>query len=196
MHRLTCLVLAAFLMLVLPARAVPLDPEGLIRADLLGRALAAMEAEGAASDATGRVVVVDYSLRSSDNRLFVVNLKDGSVTGYRVAHGLGSDADHDGFLDRFSDTPGSNASPEGLYELAEPYWGKHGQSVRLDGLSPTNANARDRNIVIHAADYAEPDFLARHGKLGRSNGCIVFSATDLKAFREDVPQGTLIFVGR
>ena len=50
--------------------------------------------------------------------------------------------------------------------------------------------------MIHAADYAEPDFLSRFGKLGRSNGCIVFSKADLQRFLADVPKGTLMFVGR
>ena len=59
----------------------------------------------------------------------------------------------------------------------------------------TRPTAR-HGIVIHAADYAEPAFLAQHGKLGRSNGCIVFSKADLKTFLADVPQGTLIFVGK
>lgn len=196
MLRHACLILLGILLIATPAKAAPLDPDGLIRSDMLGKALAAMEAEGPGKDATGRLVIVDYSLRSSAERLFVVNLENGAVTSYRAAHGLGSDADHDGYLDSFSDKPGSNASPEGLYRLAETYWGKHGQSIRLDGLSPTNANARSRAIVIHAADYAEPDFLARHGKLGRSNGCIVFSSADLKTFRADVPEGTLIYVAR
>lgn len=196
MRRMAFLIFSSFVLFGLTARPAPLDPERFVRPDMLGRAIAAMEAQGPGNDATGRLVIVDYALRSSEERVFVVNLETGAVTAYRAAHGLGSDADHDGFLDSFSDEPGSNASPEGLYRLAETYWGRHGRSMKLDGLSPTNANARNRAIVIHAANYAEPEFLARHGKLGRSNGCIVFSATDLKAFRADVPEGAMIFVGR
>ncbi len=196
MLRTACLALFTILLIAAPVRAAPLDPDGLIRPTLLGQALTAMEAEGPGSDATGWLVIVDYGLHSSRERVFVVNLQDGAVRAYRAAHGLGSDADHDGFLDSFSDVPGSNASPEGLYRLAETYWGKHGRSMRLDGLTGTNANARSRAIVIHAAAYAEPDFLARHDRLGRSNGCIVFSAADLDAFRAAVPEGTLIFAGR
>jgi hypothetical protein len=115
---------------------------------------------------------------------------------FRAAHGSGSDPDHDGFLDKFSDIPGSSASPEGAYLVAEPYVGKHGKSLRLDGLDPTNANARDRAIVIHAADYAEPTFLQKWGKLGRSNGCIVFSKADLATFLKDVPRRTMVFVSK
>lgn len=178
------------------AGATTLDPQGLIRPDFLSTALAAGARNAPEAAATGRLVVVDYSQHSSAERLYVVNLETGAVTAYRASHGRGSDPDHDGFLDSFSSVPGSNASPEGAFRLAEQYHGQHGRSVRLDGLDETNRTARARAIVIHAAAYAEPEHLARHGMLGRSFGCIVFSAADLAAFIDDVPQGTLVFVGK
>ena len=188
--------LAALCLAALPAQAIPVDPQGLIRTDLLGRALAALDAHRGEADPT-HIVVVDYSRRSDERRAYIVNLETGLVeAALRAAHGSGSDPDHDGFLDKFSDTPGSSASPEGAYLLAEQYVGRHGRSLRLDGLDRTNANARDRAIVIHAADYAEPTFLQRWGKLGRSNGCIVFSKADLATFLKDVPERTLVFVGK
>jgi hypothetical protein len=83
-----------------------------------------------------------------------------------------------------------------VFRLAEEYHGKHGQSFRLDGLDDINRNSRARAIVVHSAWYAEPGFLDQHGKLGRSNGCIVFSKVDLARFIGEVPEGTLIFVGK
>ncbi len=177
------------------ASAVPLDPDGVIRADLLGRAVAALEAHRTEADPT-RMVVVDYAKHSRERRAYVVDLETGAVTAFRTAHGRGSDTDHNGFLDTFSDVAGSSASSEGAYLTAETYWGKHGKSLRLDGLDPTNAHTRARAIVVHAAAYAEPDFLKQFGKLGRSNGCIVFSADDLTTFLADVPERTLVFVGK
>tara|TARA_R110000787_G_scaffold26154_6_gene73375 strand:+ start:26146 stop:26733 length:588 start_codon:yes stop_codon:yes gene_type:complete len=188
--------LAFFAFTALGAQAVTLDPQGQIRPDLLGKALAAHESHKASTRETGRLVVVDYSRHSREARLYIVNLQTGDVVGFRAAHGKGSDADHDGHLDHFSNESGSSASPEGAFITAEEYIGKHGRSLRLDGLDTANSASRDRAIVIHAADYAEPAFLAQHGKLGRSNGCIVFSKADLKTFLADVPQGTLIFVGK
>ncbi|MEZ6001215.1 murein L,D-transpeptidase catalytic domain-containing protein [Hyphomonas sp.] len=188
--------LAALCLTAMPAAAIPVDPQGLIRPELLGQALASLKAHGDTADQT-HLVIVDYARRSSEKRAYLVNLETGLVEDmFRAAHGSGSDRDHDGYLDQFSDVPGSSASPEGAYLLAEEYVGKHGRSLRLDGLDPTNANARARAIVIHAADYAEPSFLQKWGKLGRSNGCIVFSQTDLATFLKDVPRGTLVFVGR
>ena len=188
--------LATFCLAALPAQAGPLDTNGLIRTDLLGRALAALEAHKAEADPS-HLVIVDYSRRSSEERAYIVNLETGLVeAALRAAHGAGSDPDHDGFLDKFSDIPGSSASPEGAYLIAEQYVGKHGRSLRLDGLDETNANARDRAIVIHSAAYAEPSFLEKWGKLGRSSGCIVFSKADLATFLKDVPRRTLVFVSK
>ncbi|MEQ9506902.1 MAG: murein L,D-transpeptidase catalytic domain family protein [Hyphomonas sp.] len=196
MIRLSALILLVFSVFTGSAVAKPLDPEGKIRPELLERALAAREARSADTPDTGALVVVDYSLHSSKPRVYVVNLETGAVTALRTAHGKGSDPDHDGFLDSFSDVPGSGASPEGLYRTAEEYYGAHGRSLRLDGLDESNANARSRAIVIHSAVYAEPEHVKKYGKLGRSNGCIVFSADDLSTFLDAVPKGTLLYVGK
>jgi hypothetical protein len=196
MFRLAALFLLGIFGLTVPAAAKTIDPDGMIRPALLERSVTAMEAHDGEGRNTGKLVVVDYSLHSSRERLFVIDLATGAVSAYRAAHGLGSDADHDGILDSFSSVSGSQASPEGTFRFAEEYRGKHGQSFRLDGLDETNRTARARAIVIHSASYAEPSFLQRHGKLGRSNGCIVFSKADLARFVDEVPEGTLIFVGK
>ena len=196
MSRAFALFLLFFLSMVPAASAVILDPDEVIRPELLKAALTAAESAPTEARETGRLVVVDYARHSSEARLFVVDLETGGVTGYRVAHGLGSDPGHDGYLDSFSSVPNSQASPAGAFRIAETYYGKHGLSVRLDGLDEENRTARSRAIVIHAARYAEPEHLARYGKLGRSNGCIVFSKADLAAFLQDVPEGTLLFVGK
>ncbi len=177
------------------SQAEAIDPDRLIRPDLLEQAIGALHTHAAHANSE-RLVVVDYSLHSSKKRLFIVNLDTGHVSAFRTAHGRGSDADHDGYLDTFSDTPGSGASPQGAFVTAEEYHGRHGRSLRLDGLDETNANARRRAIVIHAADYAEPGMIDTYGKLGRSLGCIAFSRADLTTVLADLPDNTLIFVGK
>ncbi|MFN4183432.1 MAG: murein L,D-transpeptidase catalytic domain-containing protein [Hyphomonas sp.] len=196
MKRAFALFLLFFCPLAPAAFAVVLDPDRIIRQDLLNAGLSALRENAPEASKTGRLVIVDYAKHSREERLYVVNLTTGAVTTYRASHGLGSDPDHDGYLDSFSSVPNSQASPEGAFRVAEEYTGKHGRSVRLDGLDAENQTARDRAIVIHAAAYAEPEHLARYGKLGRSNGCIVFSKDDLARFLDETPEGTLIFVGK
>lgn len=196
MKRAFALFLLFFCSLAPAAFAVVLDPHQIIRQELLNAGLTALRDKAPDASKTGRLVIVDYAKHSREERLYVVNLKTGEVSAYRTSHGLGSDPDHDGYLDRFSSVPGSQASPRGTFRIAEEYRGKHGRSVRLDGLDEENRTARDRAIVIHAASYAEPEHLARYGKLGRSNGCIVFSKADLARFLDEVSEGTLIFVGK
>ena len=186
--------LMAVLLLAMPTWANALDPDGLFRDAVLEEALAAREARAGAYSNEDVMVIVDYGLRSDAARLFILDMQTGRVQVFRAAHGLGSDPDHDGWLDAFSSVPGSNASPRGAFITAEEYYGKHGRSLRLDGIDAGNANARARAIVMHAAWYAEEDFLDAHGKLDRSNGCIVFSARDRDMVFETLKPGTFVWV--
>ena len=100
----------------------------------------------------------------------------GTVESHRVAHGRGSDPDHSGFLERFSNDFGSYATSNGTYTTGDYYDGKYGLSMKVRGLDWTNNNAEPRAIVIHNAWYAEPDMIALHGMLGRSEGCFAMAA--------------------
>ena len=72
----------------------------------------------------------------------------------------------------FSDTPNSNQSSLGFYVTAETYYGKNGLSLFIDGQEKGfNSNARERYVVIHGAEYSNPDFIGKTGRLGRSLGC-------------------------
>jgi len=119
--------------------------------------------------------IVDFTAPSADPRFHVVHLPSGQVESHRVAHGRGSDPDHSGFVERFSNDFGSHASSNGAYTTAETYDGKYGLSMKVNGLDWSNNNAMARAIVIHNAWYAEDDMIPVHGKLGRSEGCFAFS---------------------
>ena len=44
--------------------------------------------------------------------------------------------------------------------------------MRMDGLDRGfNDNARQRAIVMHGADYVNPNMIASQGRIGRSYGC-------------------------
>ena len=117
--------------------------------------------------------IVDFNQRSTQKRFYFFDTTEKKVTQYYVAHGKGSDPDHNATADIFLNVSGSNCSSLGIYRCAESYDGTHGLSLRLDGLESTNSNARDRAIVLHKADYVSESFINENGVLGRSNGCFV-----------------------
>ncbi len=126
------------------------------------------------------VGIADFGLHSSQPRFHFVNLESGRVTSHLVSHGDGSDPEHDGWLNWFSNMHGSHCTSEGTYATFGWYTGRYGTSIRLEGLDPTNSNALDRAIVMHRARYAEPEHVAKWGRLGRSNGCFAMSDADFK----------------
>ena len=120
---------------------------------------------------TDYVGIIDFTLHSTVKRFFILNLKDGSVESMLVTHGKNSETDK-GVAGNFSNINNSNMSSLGFYITdADTYNGSHGLSLRLDGVSESNNNARTRNIVIHGADYATEWFANTKGRLGLSLGC-------------------------
>ncbi len=140
--------------------------------------------------------VADYGLPSSLPRLHFANLETGQVRSFLVAHGKGSDPEHGGFLQWFSNQPGSLATSRGAYISYEWYVGKYGVSIRLGGMDADNSNALDRAIVMHSAPYAAPDMLARFGKLGRSDGCLAMAPADFNGALLHLSGGRVIFADK
>jgi hypothetical protein len=117
------------------------------------------------------LAIADFRMPSTKKRLFILNLEDGSVTSMLVTHGKKSEG-RKAYADNFSNDIGSEMSSLGFYLTEDaPYIGKHGTSLRLEGLSKTNSNALDRGIVFHSADYASEWFIEERGRLGLSQGC-------------------------
>jgi hypothetical protein len=142
------------------------------------------------------VAIADFGLPSAMPRFFLVDIVRGTTTALLVAHGKGSDPDHSGMLRSFSDVVGSAATSEGAYLTGDPYEGIHGPSRRLVGLDPSNAHAEERAIVIHSAWYANPDMIAKQGKLGRSDGCFAFGEQDIATVLARLGKGRMLYAGR
>lgn len=177
-------------------RGVSLDPGGAIRPDLLQNALSSYQ-QHQAEHLSGSVIgIVDFARPSSQPRLFVLDLRTGAVRSLLVAHGQGSDPDHDGIAQIFSDTDGSHASSLGAYRAGQPYQGAHGLSLALDGLDPTNRSARSRAVVLHSQWYVSPQMIAEHGQLGRSWGCFVVEPTVIADVVRELQNGGFIYAGR
>lgn len=172
------------------AKAAPADKEFAA----LAQRLVAQNA--ARISLTDRVGIVDYAAPSWRPRFHLVDMISGEVSSYLVSHGRGSDPGHTGWLQRFSNKIGSNASSGGAYLTGANYVGKHGPSMRLDGLDPENSNARRRAIVVHAAWYAAPEMIDKYGKLGRSEGCFAFSEKDRKDVMARLGEGRLLYAGK
>lgn len=160
----------------------------------LGRELLAKNAAQIAR--TDLIGIANYAAPSWRPRFHLVDMANGRVSSFLVSHGRGSDPGHTGWLRRFSNDVGSNASSSGAYLTSDHYIGKHGRSMRLVGLDPENSNAEKRAIVVHGAWYVSSDMIDRHGKLGRSEGCFAFSETDLDEVLARLGPGRLLFAGR
>ncbi len=183
-----------------PIPPAPVPPAAIISTAYSQKvmAIAAREIERAGALVTQRdvVAVADFARPSSLPRLHFVDLQAGSLRSYLVAHGRGSDPEHDGWLKYFSNVVNSEATSRGAYLVGDSFAGKYGTSLRLQGLDPDNSNAYDRAIVMHPAWYAAPDMLARWGKLGRSEGCF---AMDPEYFGQSLALlagGRLLFADR
>ena len=172
----------------------PLDPHRQVRADLMSRAMQALDVHHHRIPLRDRMYLVDFQKFSGEQRFYEVDLYSGQVQAFRTSHGRGSDPQHSGYARNFSNTPESYMSSVGAYATAGAGWGaQQGPNVLLDGLEYSNNLARERAIIVHGANYADPDFLAREGKLGRSYGCFSTAHTDLPMLRERMGEGRLLF---
>lgn len=177
--------------------APPLDPRGLVPRDLREQALAALDRHAGSLPNRDRIYIVNFTQHSAEPRLFELDVVSGEARMFHTAHGVGSDPFHSGFAHGFSNIVDSNASSLGVYRTSGMGWGmRHGQNVLLDGLDDTNDAARERAIIVHAADYCEPDWLEREGKLGRSFGCFATSFSALDYLRPRMDEGRLLYAAR
>ena len=138
------------------------------------------------------LTVIDYSRPSTKPRLWVVDLATGEVLFEElVAHGQGSGDD---LATKFSDEPDSHQSSLGLFLTEETYTGKHGYSLRLQGLEDgVNSRARERAIVVHAAAYVTAGTVSTLGRLGRSWGCPALGPDVARRVIDTIKGGSLIF---
>ena len=177
-----------------PAQVLTPSAPGGIDPQLFARAKAALDTHKVWPRDT--MAVVDFSKPSNEERFYVVNLQSGEVEAHRVAHGRGSDPDHSGFVERFSNDFGSYASSSGAYLSGDYYDGKYGLSMKVRGLDWSNYNAEPRAIVIHNAWYAEDNMIPVHGKLGRSEGCFAMSRKSQFEVMRKLAGGRMIYADK
>jgi hypothetical protein len=162
----------------------------------LQRALAAFAKHSGHMSERRMMGIADFSVASANPRFHLVNLESGDASAFLVSHGKGSDPDHSGWVQSFSNIPGSEATSSGAYLTGESYVGQHGLSRRLTGLDPENDAAEARAIVVHRADYVSTAMIEKWGKIGRSQGCFAFSDDDIDQILWRLPQGSLIYADK
>lgn len=116
------------------------------------------------------LTLIDFRLSSNKKRIWVIDMaKDSVIYHDLVSHGRNTGNE---YAKKFSNVPNSNQSSLGFYVTGENYVGKHGLSLRLDGMERDfNSNARRRAVVMHGADYVDEAFTKAYGRIGRSFGC-------------------------
>jgi hypothetical protein len=176
-----------------PARIL-VDP--VIDPQLLARARASFARHRNRLRHVDMVGIADFSKPSALPRFYLMDTNTGRVTSHLVSHGRGSDPEHSGWLQRFSNSVGSNASSNGAYVTGDYYHGRYGRSMRVSGLDYTNSNAQARAIVVHSAWYAEPHQIAQHGRLGRSEGCFAMSYTSLQETLARLGPGRFLYADK
>jgi hypothetical protein len=139
------------------------------------------------------LVIIDFTRPSTTERFFVLDMTGRKLLFHcLVAHGK-----NNGLLtaDTFSNEPGSLKSSLGFYLTAETYTGKHGYSLRLDGLEKGfNDNARARDIVIHGADYVSVELAESAGRIGRSWGCPALPVQLSRKIIDSIAGGSCLFI--
>ena len=139
------------------------------------------------------ITIIDFSLPSTEKRLWIIDPTNQLILlNTVVSHGRNSG---NLMASKFSNKPESYQSSLGFYKTAETYQGKHGYSLRLDGLEQGfNDQARNRAIVIHGADYAREEFAKNTGRLGRSLGCPALPTEISSKAIDFIKDGSLLFI--
>ena len=139
------------------------------------------------------LTLIDFSLSANRQRLWVIDLDLNTILYHTlVAHGRNSGEE---FAEHFSNQMSSYKSSLGFYATGELYTGKHGLSLRLDGVEKgLNDNARKRAVVIHGAAYVSNDFIKENKRLGRSLGCPALPVALSDQIVEFIKDKTCLFI--
>ena len=170
-------------------RQIGLD--GLIERSVFVAGLGSMKRHGLQASI---LAIADMSQPSTAKRLFVLDLEAKKlVLRTWVAHGQNSG---ELMAKRFSNRQGSHQTSLGLYrvggEISSP---KHGPALLLHGLDEgVNDQALPREVIIHGADYVSAEFIAKHGRLGRSWGCPAVPLDDMNRLIGLLADGGLLYV--
>jgi len=168
-----------------------LDPTDEVPQDLLNDAILYFDTNKDKFPNQGYITIVDFAPRSDKYRFYLVNMTDGSVEKYHTTHGTGSDPKNTGTATIFGNIINSGESSLGYIRTAEVYSGTYKTAVRLDGLSDTNSNIRDRAVVFHGWNGVHE----ANVKQGLTWGCITLDWKVKDAVLDKIKEGSLMYTG-
>ena len=138
------------------------------------------------------LTLIDFTKPSNEKRLSVIDMNSyKTVLEIAVAHGKNS-----GLLyaKHFSNTPRSDQTSLGVYVTQNTFIGEHGLSLHIKGIEQgINNNASRRAVEIHCAQYVSKQFIAAHGRAGRSWGCFAVSPAICHQLAKMLAGGSVIF---
>lgn len=139
------------------------------------------------------LTLVDFSMSSNAKRLWVIDLSTNTILyNSLVAHGRNTGEE---YASSFSNSNSSYKSSLGFYVTGETYNGKHGMSLKLDGIEKgINDNARIRGVVMHAANYVSNTFIKCNKRLGRSLGCPAIPEEALNGIVNTIKDKSCLFI--
>ncbi|MBO9658621.1 MAG: murein L,D-transpeptidase catalytic domain family protein [Chitinophagaceae bacterium] len=139
------------------------------------------------------LAIADFSQPSSQKRLYILDLKEYKVLfNTLVAHGRNSGKE---IATSFSNSNSSYKSSPGFYVTGETYNGKHGYSLKLNGVEKgINDNAYSRAIVVHGANYVDESYIANQGYIGRSQGCPAVPEKEAQPIINTIKNNTCFFI--
>jgi hypothetical protein len=140
------------------------------------------------------IAIADFSKPSDQQRFYIIDLVNKELVMQTwVAHGKNSG---EYYVTKFSNKISSHMSSKGFFRIEESFESpKHGTSLALDGLEKgINDNAREREIILHAADYVSEKFIEENGRCGRSYGCPALSKEDMQKALQLLKPGSLLYI--
>lgn len=142
---------------------------------------------------TNVITIVDYSLPSTQKRLYVLDMAEGKI----LFHSLAAHGRNSGLLyaSDFSNKPSSLKTSLGFFITGNTYMGGNGYSLKLNGCEKgINDKALERAIVMHGADYVDENFATQNGYLGRSHGCPAVPQNINKKIIDVIKNGSCVFL--
>ena len=139
------------------------------------------------------LTIVDFSFSSTKERMWVIDMTNKKVILQTlVSHGMNSGTE---YAKSFSNENESFKSSLGFFITGETYTGKHGISLKLDGQEyGLNDKARERDVVVHGADYVSKYLAHKQGYIGRSQGCPAVSPAVASKLIQTIKNQSVLFI--